>query len=317
MIKQNEILELLTNVRKRPDGNIKANCPWCGKNEFYINVNLSHYPFQCWRKNACGEEGNVFKLLKKLGRLDLLKQHKPENTDVLTLLTLIKKEKNPYSINFQLPSVNLPAGFQRCYDNEYLKSRNFNDFEKYIVGQTNILKLWQDYIIIAVQQQSKITGYIGRYIGQDPTKKKYRNAMCDFGKMIFGLDDITLNTKTVILTEGIFDKINVDYQLSLQKQNEIVCLSTFGCKISFEQICLLKQFNIEKIILFYDNDVADKIKRYAIELNKHFSNIYIAHFNQQGVDAGELTQSQLIESLSNLYSIDQYLVSAIKIKKLM
>lgn len=316
MIKQNEILELLTNVRKRPDGNIRANCPWCGKNEFYINVNLSHYPFQCWRKNACGEEGNVFKFLKKLGRLDILKQQTSSNSEILTLLN-VNKSKSTYAINFDLPVINLPTGFQRSYDNKYLKSRNFTDFNKYIVGETALLKLWSDYVIIAIEQQQKIRGYIGRYIGQDQTIKKYRNSICDFGKMLFGLDDITLNTKTIILTEGIFDKINIDYQLSLQNQDEIISLATFGCKISFEQICLLKQFKIEKIILFYDNDVSDKIKKYAIELNKHFENIYVAHFNKQGLDAGELNQSQLIESLSNLYSIDQYLVSAIKIKKLM
>lgn len=316
MIQVDQILELLTNIQKRPDGNIRANCPWCGKNEFYININLSHFPFQCWRKNACGEEGNVFKLLKKLDKLDLLKHYKPENTDTLSLLTLLKKAKDPYCISFDVPTITLPTGFKRCYDNEYLKKRHLTNFNKYIVGTTNILKIWKDYMIIAVEQQKQIKGYVGRYIGNELDKKKYRNATCDFGKLLFGFDDINNDTKTIILVEGIFDKLNIDYQLDLDNQSEIKCICTFGCKISFEQICLLKQFDIEKIILFYDNDVPDKIKKYAVELKKHFKSISISHHQQSGLDAGDLTQQQLIESLSNLYSIDQYLVSNLKIKKL-
>ena len=51
--------------------NLMGICPWCGVNEFGVSLKDNH-TFNCFRKKRCGETGNIYKLLKKLNRLDLL-----------------------------------------------------------------------------------------------------------------------------------------------------------------------------------------------------------------------------------------------------
>ena len=66
---------------------------------------------------------------------------------------------------------------------------------------------------------------------------RYQNSVdTDFGKMVYGIDECTENTHTLIGVEGITDKFNVDRLLGLYKQEEIKCGAFFGKKISPEQM---------------------------------------------------------------------------------
>ena len=51
--------------------NLMTQCPWCGISEFGISLKDNH-TFNCFRKAKCGETGNIYKLLKKIDRVDLL-----------------------------------------------------------------------------------------------------------------------------------------------------------------------------------------------------------------------------------------------------
>lgn len=293
--------------------NLYADCPYCGHREFGISLKDNHR-WGCFRGNKCGERGNIFKLLEKLGRKDLFK-HRDKDVPVF------QKLKNQFilseEISLEMPDIYPPLGFYRVYEDEYLKSRGFTeeDFYTYNVGYTNDLLSLHGYIIILIEQGGSIKGYVARskrsreWIDKYNEKAKaldktphlrYRNSTgTDFAGLLLGLDEVTNETKRIILVEGPFDKFNVGKLLSLHKQEKIKCLCTFGKKISSYQIGLLKKKNIESVILLYDPDAINDSKKYSFELEKYF-NVQVAYLKD--TDPGGANKLQLSDALSNTES---------------
>src|SRR5690606_10383412 len=48
--------------------NLYGKCPKCGHNEFGISLEDNHR-FNCFRKKECGFQGNIYTLLKFLGKI--------------------------------------------------------------------------------------------------------------------------------------------------------------------------------------------------------------------------------------------------------
>lgn len=317
MVSKEQILDLLSNPGKQDSkGNVRANCPWCGKPRFYINLKMEDYPFQCWRMDKCGAKGRVKDLLRKLNQTELLNSLKGINVDeqlhILILDNLIKKQE----INLEIKPTELPLGFKRTYYDDYLNSRHFTNYNKYVVGYTNLISKYKDYIIIGIQQQNEIKAFISRYIGTDENKMRYLNSKSDFTKLICGYDDITDKTRTLIIVEGFFSKINVDRLLNLDNQEDVKCIATFGCKVSDEQLELLKLKNIETVILLYDDNIPKEVTKYFYKLNAAFTT-FIAKIPYVGKDPGQFNEEQLNDVLINhLMNGDVYFASNVKIRKL-
>src|ERR1035437_2721176 len=117
--------------------NVVGKCPYCGHNEFGISIENNHL-FGCYRKGKCGETGNIFKLLKKLNRLDLI-----EHADNVTLPStshledIITQKKIELK---QLPEIKPPLGWRQVYYHPYLEERGFtqDDYMNYSVGTTKL-----------------------------------------------------------------------------------------------------------------------------------------------------------------------------------
>lgn len=286
--------DILTNAAIDDRGkNIMAKCPWCGHNEFGVSINNGH-PFGCYRKKACGITGNIFKLLKKLGRLDLLSKGTSKVKYSDKLENIIEK-KAQEDIDISLPTIDVPLGFKRIMSSFYLESRGFSSFDKYEVGTTRLMGKLKDYVIFLVREDGELKSYISRSTKssleikqiEGKTGKKiprYSNSKTDFTKLLVGYDEITENTGTVILVEGLFGKENVDRLLELDDQEVIKCCSTSGAKISKEQIFKLQLKGISHVILFFDYDVINKIKKHAVELMSEFESVSIVSSSLKHVD---------------------------------
>lgn len=328
-----QLFNLLENASFYKSTDIKANCPWCGQKEFYISLNENHL-FNCVRKKKCGETGNIYKLLQKLKRYDLystLKEDIKWSQDVSNSLEIIQNDQ----IDIELTEIKFPIGFRRIYFDKYLESRNFTnvDFNKYLIGETKLVKKLINYIIIIIFQDFKPVAYISRFKGSKKEIEKieassnkkvirYSNSESDFAKIIGNYDDIVKGvTKTIILVEGFFDAKNIIDLLDLENDEELKCCFTFKCAVSDEQIIRLQNKEVENIILLYDPDVIDKIKEQALHLSKFF-NVKIGLIeatNNEGElkDPGELVIDELVEVFENLYlPLDFYLkkVSIIELK---
>jgi ssDNA-binding Zn-finger/Zn-ribbon topoisomerase 1 len=210
--------------------NVVGLCPKCGHDEFGVSIENNHR-FGCYRKKQCGYTGNIFTLLKDLGKLQDFKEtdgYVRTNKD-----TLEKKIQDIVEEIEEQEEVTLPFGFRRIYQHWYLDQRGFTelDYTKYKVGTTSLDTKFHNYIIFPVEVKEKIVGYVGRttktkseikelndeYKRAGLKKKAYRyiNSKTNFGNLVYGLEEITDETVEVVVVEGIFDKCNVDRKLEL------------------------------------------------------------------------------------------------------
>lgn len=276
-------IEQILTVNNRDDKYIYADCPVCNEPEFFLLIKENNQPCGCSRANKCGWRGNIYTLLKLLGKTrDFLSEREVDAFEKLEN-NLFKEEK--IELTFDLPELRPPVLWQRTYKDEYLDSRGFTEeqYHKFEVGRSKIKK---DYITFLVRQEGKLVGYISRstkskeWIDEYNIKQKeskganylrYDNSVSDFSKMVFGLDEIIPGkTKDVILVEGIFSKTKTDSNLMLDSLDEIKCVSTFGSKLSDHQIELLKQRRIETLWFWFEADVLEKIKPIVANAAIHF-----------------------------------------------
>lgn len=316
------IEDSLLDYRKK---NVIGKCPYCGGMEFGISIDDNH-KFGCFRKGKCGEVGNIFKLLKKLNRLDLFAN---KDNVTITSKSYLENEINISKKLIQnLPEITMPVGFKKVSDHPYLRQRGFKDedFKYYTPGITKLDYKFEDYIIFPIKQNERLVSYVARYtkskdeiknIEQKTGKRvaRYKNSITDFESLLLGIDEC-IDIDTVILVEGLMGKRNVDEQLQLKNNNVLKCLVTFGAKISDSQILLLHQYGIRNIILFYDPDVIGYIKKYSARLADEFDGVGVALIKQQDKDPADLNQEEMLDVLNNIVSVLSFQLNVVQVLNL-
>lgn len=302
--------------------NLMAICPFCQKNEFGIELADNHR-FNCFRKAKCGETGNIYKLLKKIDRLDLLGNNGIESIKYDERLeNIIESKIESNTFDLSIPTIKPPLGFRRIYSNFYLESRDFEAFEKYEVGITKLEPKLKDHVIILIKENNEVKGYVARIaLTKDKLKElekklsiknekeikvpRYKNSKeVDFTKLLGGYDEISENTHTVVLVEGLFGKEAVDRHLKLDDKDEVKCCTTFGAKVSSEQIFKLQLKGIKHLILFFDIDVINKIKKYTLEYLHEFESVKIIYTSKKNTDGsykdpGDIDYEEMISVYNN------------------
>lgn len=313
--------------------NLFVDCIWCGGKEFGISLKENHV-FNCFRKAKCGITGNVFTLLKKLERFDLLSNNGTESIRYSDkLINIIEQKVIENKFDLTIPTIQLPLGFKRIYSNFYLENRDFDSFHKYEVGTTKLFRKLRDHVIIVIREQGEIKGYIARLALNSKQHKeleqklerripRYRNSESDFGKILVGYDEIKEDTETVILVEGLFGKEHVERILGIDGADcGIKCCSTSGAKISEEQIFKLQLKGIKKITLFFDIDVINKIKKIALKLMNEFDEvkIVVSTFKDErgnDKDPADLTEEEMFEVFKNEKDPIEFYLNKVHIMKL-
>jgi len=315
-ISDSDLRDILVNSKLNSRGQYICDCPFCGKeSHFYISKST-----QLWDCKKCGETGNIFKLLKFLDKTYLLGERSVKDVESISSIrnsknTAVNDSENEIKL---LPKKLLPAGW-RIRFTRYLKNRGLTkeDCEYYRIGSTDLLRKYNNYVIIPVVDNGEIRGWVGRYgdakVPDD--KKRYLNSEgVNFSELLFGYDEICSDvTTTVIIVEGIFDKIAVDRFLDLKNQNEIKCVCTFGKKISDTQIKKLIVKKIRNVIMLYDFDAVKDTKKFSLELSKLF-NVMIVFTTKKDIDC--CTKEEALEVFSNQYKPDFFNENIIgKLKK--
>lgn len=93
---------------------------------------------------------------------------------------------------------------------------------------------------------------------------RYRNSTeNDFVKLLYNYDAVIEDeTDTVIIVEGVFDAIALTRKLNLYDNSQIVVVATFGKKISDVQIYKLQSKGVKTVVVGYDGDAVESIKRH-------------------------------------------------------
>lgn len=287
--------------------NLVAKCPYCGYNEWGISLGDNH-PWNCFRKKACGVTGNIYSLLKKLGRVRGFLTER--EVDVFKKLELDLKDGKTV-LNMEMPEIKVPFGWRRVYDDPYLRERGITDaqFQKFEVGRSR----WNPgYVTFIVRRDGKIVGHIGRsdkskeWIDNYNEKQKsegnksvflrYDNSVSDFSKTLFGIDEVTEETEIVILVEGLFSKIRTDANFKLDGFPWIKCCATFGAKFSDEQAELLKRKGVDSLIFWFEADVLNKIKPIVAKASSQF-NVAVGYL--KNVDPGDIGPEEANRILRN------------------
>jgi hypothetical protein len=312
-LKVDVLKSIIENAHLR-GSNIYGKCPWCGFNEFGISIAENHQ-FGCFRKNNCGETGNIFKLLKKIKRTDLISK---ELIDVKQKLVLdIDLNKKEDILEVKKTTIKPPIGWRRVYFNEYLDSRIKNfDYEKYKVGITKLQESLEDYIVILIEENSDYVGYVSRYTKTilNKEKPKYKNSETDFSNTVFGVDDLQQGDK-VIVVEGPFDKWAVDNFIKDLNLSKTKCVCTFGAKFSEGQKIKIKNAGISEIILMYESDVLDVVKETGVDLKLTFEKVNVC-FLPEGEDPASIDLKTFCSVLKNKKEPLNFSFEKIKISKL-
>ena len=310
-ISESDLRDILVNPHiNRRTREICCDCAFCGKEQhMYVSIDT-----QLWDCKRCGEHGSIIKLLRHLDKLYLLGGSTIDDNDEIKSLRDTSMEVEQ-AYEEDLKDIRMPAGWRVLSNScEYLLGRGIDGeiCKRYNIGDTKLVERYKNYILIPIYDESKIRGFIGRYANKvvPEDKLRYSNSLhTQFARLLFGYDEIvTGKTKTVILVEGVFDKIACDRYLSLWDSDDVKCVCTFGKKISESQIRKLEQKKISSVILLYDFDAVKEMKRYSVELEKHFET-YITFTVKKDID--ECTKQEALKVFSRLYRPSEFRYSVI------
>lgn len=285
-------------------------CPNCSRSDkFGLMLSVKGGVAYCF---YCDKSIPLIRYIRDIGRGDLVSDiHYVELSEKLPELL-----GNKGGESSELIQISKPLGFKEILSDKYLDNRKFlpQHYNLFNPGKSALEPyLTNDYIIFLLYIRENLVGWLARSMftkewhdnnllqykeGLSPLILRYRNSTSDFSKIVGGFNDITQETDTVIITEGIFDKVSVDKELRLYDDKYVRCVFTFGNKISTHQINLLKETNIKNIILMYDKDALSQIREYSVELSKYFSTT-VAEI-KSNKDPGDMGQKEILESLSNL-----------------
>ena len=168
---------------------------------------------------------------------------------------------------------------------------------------------YADYVVFPVIDDCTVVGYVSRHTWSkediDAHNRKtrhsggykilrYRNSTeNDFSKLLYNYDAVRMDeTDTVILAEGIFDVIALTRRLELYDNSHVAAVATFGKKISDVQIYKLQSKGVRTVVIGYDGDAVESVKRTAERLKPYFE-VFIADIADAAKDWDELTEAEI------------------------
>lgn len=292
-------------------------CPECGRSDKSgIIFTENSAKFHCMR---CSIGMYVNKYLKLSGKSHLVQTNEFTASNEHKLKSLVPEEIEE-EIVVNLPEKKLPIGCRPINSDEYLESRGFSNyhFDLFKPVETKLDLSRKGYIIFQIFDMNNVrVAWLGRSRRskewhKDNEKKhkeegerlvlRYDNSKdTDFSNILGGVMELTDEVDTVILVEGLFDKVNVDNELGLPNNENIKCLFTFGDSIKEGQLRILEQFkNIKLVYLLYDYGTIANSKRYGLEIESklHGVEVMICEVNIINADPGSLPAESLINILN-------------------
>lgn len=318
-------------------------CPFCGKaGKWGIIFNESGIAtFHCWK---CPRKVSLYEFLKKLNKTSLArKTFTPKTTNELNLCP--KLETQSYQDNarwmeennetpIEITPVALPLRLKPLVNDEYLNSRGFTEyhykeFEPSYVD-TPLEKKLINYIIFKIKIDGVCVAWWARSRYSKEWHKanleaykrheadlvlRYRNSETNFQDLLGGGDNIIQGkTETVIIVEGIFDKVNVDNLLGLDKVDDIKCCFTFGNNIGRGQIETMRRKGVRTVILLYDYGTINESKETAFRMREVFEQVYVTAIREEGIDPGNITLDYLEEVLRGAVDPINFFANKVEVK---
>lgn len=321
------VQELSMELGAKPDGGgknlIVPKCPFCGKEGgkfgIYIGKETERKKLFMSHCFSCGHSTDTLdRLLIEIGRPDLIVSKRADLESQLDTEMLYRLgEDDEDEIDDSLEEIELPEFYRRTFNHPYLKQRGFtmDDYEYFPVGTTRSLNFkFDDYVIFPIIDDGTTVGYVSRHTWAkdeiDSHNRKasreggykimrYRNSTeNDFVKLLYNYDNVIEDeTDTVVLVEGVFDVIALTRKLDLYDNERIAAVATFGKKISNIQMYKLQAKGVKTVVIAYDGDAVDAIKKTAEALSPYFD-VLVADITQSDKDFDDLSYSEIYQIFS-------------------
>jgi hypothetical protein len=281
---ESEIKSALSPCKPNGSGShLLGKCPFCHKEDhFYVQRKTDKIDkkgknatgnFNC---KKCGEGGKLKKLLWQLDLKHLITTAVSGN--IFEKLGRIEKRKKE-NFDDTYRKENPPFGYKRVKSHWYMEHRGIvkEQYDVYNIGTCKIMTEFRDYIFFVIRDEGENVAWVARHtkdrswLDEENAKRKargetkvlrYRNSTNDLSKLLFGLDEVTEETVTVIAVEGAFSKVAVDKKLKLYKNPKVKCVCTFGKSFSPTQLRRLLAKGVKRIVIMYDGDALKDIKKY-------------------------------------------------------
>jgi len=300
--------------------NEKLVCPECGRGDkFGINISGTKGGVHCF---VCDFSQSIYKYLKFIGRTDLITDSEDIHTH--SELMSIRESNSQQEKKKEEEGFEFPLGFRFIYEDGYLNSRKFGDthYESFTPGVTDLnIEGLKNHIIFILYHKKKPVGFLARSrMDYQWHKENLENFKLGKGKLVLrydiskgfdtnrflgGFDEITRSVTTLILVEGLFDKVNIDNLLNLEGSENIKCCFTFGNTVSEEQMNLIKETGVKNIILMYDYGTMKQSKSYSLRLSNHF-NTSVCELKNEEIDPGDMDFEYLSQVMRDKVSALDY-----------
>lgn len=324
IVQKDRLIEILGLHKSGGKGWYVGTCPFCGKQDkFGVIFSEDVTSFNCF-SGACRRHGPISTLLRHIGRLDLLYK---ESLKFVGLEDKLKKIV--LTVDTTVLDKVPPIGFKRTYSNAYLNSRGFtpDSYERYVVGTTSFSSEYVYFLIL--DENEKVKGWVGRSVrpkkeiqeinkrreedGKDPYLRYQNSPNTDFEKLLGNSNQITEETKVVVLVEGKFDVVNIEKLLNSSPQIVVCC--TFGKKASIYQMKILQDKGIQNVIFLWDSvDAINEMKHTANQWSSYF-NVKVG-YTPVDRDPGDFTIEDLDNVLENLADPFSFSISKVQKKAL-
>lgn len=323
--KWQEYVEANYQVKYAGDHELRINCPACGDSKYKLYINSEKKVFHCFKCDFTTKKGakDVFDFVaiteglnKGQAILKLLREYKPVTPEDFEAALegeldrtpeQVKKFKHAYLAG--LPEVAVPLNAGSLNNTElqpfwkYLYSRGLTEREISLVLRAHVVPT-RSFEIYG--NNGKLKGDIGRRIlwpiyGGDNKLVSWQARAFESADQVkyFNAPDTDLMDTvwpyvppkagaTVVLGEGVLDA------LALRRlPQEYAGYATFSKHISKGQIKLLKDWGVERVILFWDKDAKREIRATVKDLQLHFK---VAVPNTAGwpdkMDCGDCLKSE-------------------------
>lgn len=296
-----------TDLDFTDSGQVHTVCPGtnCGgmKKRLYVNLRS-----KLWVCHRCGRKGNAISLVQFFMRNStveamtvILKAAPPSRVeDEGREARLIEREVSTASVEMHpnyhrltMPETDKSAPYWDYVTDRGLTATLVMNYKLgYIrrgLAENNFVE--RNRLVIPIYMNERLAGYTARSLSSKVTMKYWVPTWCHTGKLLFNLDAV-VGREEVILVEGQFD--------ALRLPDQAVC--TFGKKISKQQIDLLVDADVRRIVLCYDADADAAGVQFANRLPEYME-VRKATL-PPGTDPGDANMLDLIQAIRDAEPVD-------------
>jgi len=277
-------------------------CAFCGENRRYkVYYNMRKDKGDC---KVCGEYFNAIKYVmthEDIGykqALELLREYNSHDTITFTPISKVVEEQED-------KKVILPFG-ELAFDHPYLVKRGISN---YLVKKHNLIDVktgrFSGRIVIPIYDiNGQLITYQGRdYLGTQTPKYLFPPNF-NVKTTLYNFNNLVGKTNYVILTEGVFDCFGWE-------RCNLNSVSSFGKSISYEQMMLLHNNDVDTLYIAWDLDAIPQIISLYKKFSHLFKNIYYIFMPK---DSDELTSEELHDMFTNacIYDNNSLLLLSLK-----